>query len=69
MEEAASQLRRLGYADKVLFTENFEELEHSVEKQSNRGDLFLLKASRSVGMERMIPSLTEYAARRPLRYA
>ncbi len=69
MADAANQLRQLGYADKVSFTENFEELEESVEKQSNRGDLFLLKASRSVGMERLIPGLTEYATRRPLRYA
>nr|WP_319776070.1 UDP-N-acetylmuramoyl-tripeptide--D-alanyl-D-alanine ligase [uncultured Sphaerochaeta sp.] len=69
MEEAASQLSRQGYAEKISFTENFEELEHTVERQSNRGDLFLLKASRSVGMERLIPSLTEYAARRPMRYA
>ncbi|MGH0054027.1 MAG: UDP-N-acetylmuramoyl-tripeptide--D-alanyl-D-alanine ligase [Sphaerochaetaceae bacterium] len=69
MAEAATQLKRRGYASKVSFTEDFGELEAAVEHQSNRGDLILLKASRSVGMERLIPSLTETVRRRPLRYA
>ncbi len=65
MAEAASQLRRQGYGKQVSFTENFEELERNVESQKNHGDLFLLKASRSVGMERLIPSLSDHPQRRP----
>ncbi len=69
MEGAAYKLKGLGFGTRVSFTESFEELEHSVEYQTHDGDLFLLKASRSVGMERLIPSLKESVQRRTLRYA
>ncbi len=57
MEEASQELRELGYRGEVSYTRDFEELESMVQKHRRRGDLFLLKASRSVAMERLIPSL------------
>ncbi len=64
MEDASLELKRLGYRGAVNYTRDFEELEMMVHKHIQDGDLFLLKASRSVAMERLIPSLQ----RRPLGY-
>lgn len=57
MEEASLELKKLGYRGLVSYTRDFEELEDMVHKHMQGGDLFLLKASRSVAMERLIPSL------------
>jgi UDP-N-acetylmuramoyl-tripeptide--D-alanyl-D-alanine ligase len=57
MEEASLELKKLGYRGLVSYTRDFEELEGMVHKHMQGGDLFLLKASRSVAMERLIPSL------------
>jgi len=65
MEEASLELKKLGYRGQVKYTKDFEELESMVQKQLKGGDLFLLKASRSVAMERLIPSIQ----RRSLGYA
>lgn len=65
MEEASKELRRIGFAGNVHYTRDFAELSEMVAKQCTSGDLYLLKASRSVAMERLIPSIQ----RRPAVYA
>lgn len=57
MEEAAYCLKHSPYAGEVSYTQSFSHLEAEVGTQSKSGDLYLLKASRSVGMERLIPFL------------
>lgn len=69
MEETARNLRRYGYRGHVVYTKDFEELEHVVHAQTREGDLFLLKASRSVAMERLIPSIRSATDRRRVHYA
>ncbi len=65
MEDAWTVLKSMGYQGQVSYTKDFSELQDQVEHQAASGDLFLLKASRSVAMERLIPSIQ----RRPMRYA
>ena len=52
-------LKRSGYAHSLFYTDDFGELENHVVKTSRQGDLVLLKASRSVAMERLIPALSQ----------
>ena len=70
MEEAKHELQQLGFAGDVHYTDNFSELEDRVTSSATKGDLFLLKASRSVAMERLIPSLKmQMQNARRIRYA
>ncbi len=57
MKTAKDELVRLGYRGAVTWTEDFEELGSQVEETIERGDLVLLKASRSVAIDRLIPTL------------
>lgn len=61
MEEAAYCLKRSHFNGEVSYTQSFSHLEAEVGTQSKTGDLYLLKASRSVGMERLIPFLQRRA--------
>ena len=61
MEEAAFCLKRSRFTGEVSYTKSFAHLEDEVGKQTKTGDLYLLKASRSVGMERLIPFLQRRA--------
>ncbi|MBI9095769.1 MAG: UDP-N-acetylmuramoyl-tripeptide--D-alanyl-D-alanine ligase [Sphaerochaeta sp.] len=59
MKGAYDLLKKGGYAPPLFYTEDFCELENHVVNASRKGDLFLLKASRSVAMERLIPALSQ----------
>ncbi len=59
MKGAYDLLKRSGYANTLFYTDDFGELENHVVKTSREGDLYLLKASRSVAMERLIPALSQ----------
>ncbi len=59
MKGAYDLLKRRGYSRPLFYTDDFRELEHRLVKKSRKGDLFLLKASRSVAMERLIPALSQ----------
>lgn len=59
MKGAYDLLKRSGYANSLFYTDDFGELEDHVVRASRQGDLFLLKASRSVAMERLIPALSQ----------
>ncbi|MFA6688348.1 MAG: UDP-N-acetylmuramoyl-tripeptide--D-alanyl-D-alanine ligase [Sphaerochaetaceae bacterium] len=55
MESAWKLLRQRGYSEKLFFTDDFDELENAVQHDVSKGDLFLLKGSRSMAMERLVP--------------
>lgn len=59
MKGAYDLLKKGGYANPLFYTDDFCELEDHVVRASRQGDLFLLKASRSVAMERLIPALSQ----------
>lgn len=59
METAQRELSRLGFRGEVTWTEDFDTLGTQVQQGMEKGDLVLLKASRSVAIDRLIPSLTE----------
>lgn len=57
MESAWNLLRRNGYDKTLFFTDDYEELEFAVQKDTRKGDLFLLKGSRAMAMERLVPAI------------
>ncbi|NMA23318.1 MAG: UDP-N-acetylmuramoylalanyl-D-glutamate--2,6-diaminopimelate ligase, partial [Spirochaetales bacterium] len=57
MQAAKEELTRHGYRGQLVWTEDFEELSEQVQNQTQRGDLVLLKASRSVAIDRLIAPL------------
>jgi UDP-N-acetylmuramoyl-tripeptide--D-alanyl-D-alanine ligase len=59
MAATKGELQRIGYGGQVIHTNDYTELEHLVESQTERGDLVLLKASRSVAIDRLIPTLQQ----------
>ncbi|MDT4762917.1 UDP-N-acetylmuramoyl-tripeptide--D-alanyl-D-alanine ligase [Sphaerochaeta sp. PS] len=59
MKGAYDLLRQLGYASPLFYTDDFSELEQSIVEKTRCGDLYLLKASRSMAMERLIPSISQ----------
>ncbi len=59
MKGAYDLLRQGGYSNPLFYTDDFAELENKLVSKSHQGDLFLLKASRSVAMERLIPALSQ----------
>lgn len=59
MEVAKDELKRLGFGGEVTWTEDFDILGQQVKRTVEKGDLVLLKASRSVAIDRLIPSLSQ----------
>ncbi len=59
MKGAYDLLKKRGYTSSLFYTDDFSELENHVVNTGRQGDLFLLKASRSVAMERLIPALSQ----------
>ena len=57
MEEAYQTIKREKGKERVSFTQDFEELEVMVKDEVTSGDLVLLKGSRAVAMERLIPTI------------
>jgi UDP-N-acetylmuramyl pentapeptide synthase len=57
MEEAYQTIKREKGKERVSFTQDFEELEGMVRVEVTAGDLVLLKGSRVVQMERLIPTI------------
>lgn len=59
MEEAYRVLYDAGDRERVLYTPEFPVLSESLGRQAERGDLVLIKASRSMQLERLYPTLEE----------
>jgi UDP-N-acetylmuramoyl-tripeptide--D-alanyl-D-alanine ligase len=57
MKTAFDVLKRNRYEGLLSFTDDFEELKEKVTGSVEKGDLFLLKGSRSMAMERLIPAI------------
>ena len=55
MKVGYDYLKHVGLKSKVFFTLDFEELEEKIIPDLNLGDLFLLKGSRAMRMERLLP--------------
>ncbi|MGX8679152.1 MAG: UDP-N-acetylmuramoyl-tripeptide--D-alanyl-D-alanine ligase [Sphaerochaetaceae bacterium] len=57
MEEVYSLLKNESFPGKVFYSEMFEEIQNDVVRTMTEGDLFLLKGSRVMQMERLLPTL------------
>ncbi len=57
MESAYRYLINENYSSNLFYSDNFEELKYEVQKNKQNGDLFLLKGSRAMAIERLIPTL------------
>ena len=55
MKVSYDYLKHIGLESKISFTEDFEELEQTIVPDLKLGDLFLLKGSRVMRMERLLP--------------
>lgn len=57
MYSAYKYLKDEKYGKNVFYSDNFEEIRDAVDKDKKDGDLFLLKGSRAMEVERLIPIL------------
>lgn len=57
MESTYKVIKESGNGDKIFYTKDFKELEENVVNYARKGDLFLLKGSRVMAMERLLPQL------------
>lgn len=57
METAYSYLKNENYGGNLVYSDNFDEINYEVGKDKQNGDLFLLKGSRAMEIERLIPTL------------
>lgn len=61
MEKAWMEMRKMGFTKNVFFTDDYDELQKRMITDTHKGDLILLKGSRAMAMERLIPVLTSIA--------
>ncbi|MFA5513416.1 MAG: UDP-N-acetylmuramoyl-tripeptide--D-alanyl-D-alanine ligase [Sphaerochaetaceae bacterium] len=57
MKSAFDLLVEKGFKQNLFYTTNFEDLQNKVDQSTKKGDLVLLKGSRSMGMENLIPAI------------
>jgi len=61
MESAWMVMKQNGYTRNLFYTDDFEELQAKVMQEMQRGDLVLLKGSRAMAMERLVPGIRSIA--------
>ncbi len=61
MESAWNEMRSLGFDRNVFFTEDYEELQKRMLEDARKGDLVLVKGSRAMAMERLVPVISSIA--------
>lgn len=61
MESAWMVMKQNGYTRDLFYTDDFEELQTKVMQEMRRGDLVLLKGSRAMAMERLVPGIRSIA--------
>ncbi|PKL12315.1 MAG: UDP-N-acetylmuramoylalanyl-D-glutamate--2,6-diaminopimelate ligase [Spirochaetae bacterium HGW-Spirochaetae-8] len=61
MESAWTVMKQNGYTRDLFYTDDFEELQAKVMQEMRRGDLVLLKGSRAMAMERLVPGIRSIA--------
>lgn len=57
MYRAYKYLKSENYKGNLFYSDNFEEINYAVDRNKREGDLFLLKGSRSMEVERLMPTL------------
>ncbi len=61
MESAWTVMKQNGYTRDLFYTDDFEELQAKVMQEMRHGDLVLLKGSRAMAMERLVPGIRSIA--------
>ncbi|HLW21886.1 MAG TPA: UDP-N-acetylmuramoyl-tripeptide--D-alanyl-D-alanine ligase [Sphaerochaetaceae bacterium] len=61
MESAWNEMRSLGLDRNVFFTEDYDELQKRMLEDARKGDLVLVKGSRAMAMERLVPVISSIA--------
>lgn len=57
MRSTQAEMKHLGYSGKLMYSEDFSEVYQQVSTDTTHGDLVLIKGSRSMQMERLLPAL------------